>query len=256
MLPAYLKEERPIAHVVTFHAAALPLGLALKRLSGCRLTVVATDFALYNWHYDDAVDEYFVPPLVRAVGRLAKTLRHDPRLSSVGIPIGRGFTHCSHQPRDGIHVLVSFGGSGLRGANNVGLIAELIRATPNDVKWTIVTGQNREFFFEAARIRSRAKPRRVNIIRFTEDMASLMASADVVLGKAGGLTVSEALALGRPTIVVDTLPGQEIYNADALLDAGAGLRTRASGRILEFLERLRGVRSLISASADLDPRTP
>lgn len=60
---------------------------------------------------------------------------------------------------------------------------------------------------------------------FTTTIERVMATSDVAIGKAGGLTTSECLALGLPMIVVSPIPGQEERNADDLLEHGACLKT-------------------------------
>ena len=51
-----------------------------------------------------------------------------------------------------------------------------------------------------------------------------MAAADLVVGKPGGLTTSEALARGLVFVVVSPIPGQEERNSDHLLEEGAAIR--------------------------------
>lgn len=55
-------------------------------------------------------------------------------------------------------------------------------------------------------------------------MATLLRAADVVVGKPGGLTVSESLACGRPFFATCSLGGQEGHNVDFLEKHGAGKR--------------------------------
>lgn len=75
---------------------------------------------------------------------------------------------------------------------------------------------------------------------FREDFPELLAASDLVVGKAGGLTVAEATALGVPLVVHDPIPGQEEHNADYLVRHGAALwpRTRAEvrGAVLRALD--------------------
>ena len=59
---------------------------------------------------------------------------------------------------------------------------------------------------------------------FLDDIPRYMAAADLVLGKPGGLTTSEALAAGLPFAVVSPYPLQEEANANFLLEHGVGLR--------------------------------
>ena len=56
------------------------------------------------------------------------------------------------------------------------------------------------------------------------EMASLVSAADVVAGKPGGLTMSEAMACGRPLLATCSLAGQEGYNVRFLERHGFGIR--------------------------------
>ena len=51
-----------------------------------------------------------------------------------------------------------------------------------------------------------------------------MTAADVMVGKPGGLTTSEALAKELLLVIVNPIPGQEERNSDHLLEQGAALR--------------------------------
>ena len=64
--------------------------------------------------------------------------------------------------------------------------------------------------------------REAHLYNFVTDMATLMRAADCVLGKAGGLTVTESLACGLPLILINVIPGQETGNADYVTQGNAG----------------------------------
>jgi len=61
-------------------------------------------------------------------------------------------------------------------------------------------------------------------VGFTKQMDQYMAAADLLVGKAGGLTTSEALARHLPMALIEPIPGQEFRNADHLLEQGAAIR--------------------------------
>jgi len=65
---------------------------------------------------------------------------------------------------------------------------------------------------------------RLRAVGFTTQMDKFMAAADLMVGKAGGLTTSEALARALPMALIEPIPGQEERNADHLLEAGAAIR--------------------------------
>ena len=69
------------------------------------------------------------------------------------------------------------------------------------------------------------RPHPTRVLGFTREIPSLMAAADLVVTKPGGLTVSESLALGRPLLVGNPLPGQEVANSDFLLEHGAAVKS-------------------------------
>jgi UDP-N-acetylglucosamine:LPS N-acetylglucosamine transferase len=56
----------------------------------------------------------------------------------------------------------------------------------------------------------------------TEFLMQLMA-CDVVVGKAGMMTLTEAIVGQRPTMIVDVLPGQEERNRDYAISRGAAI---------------------------------
>ena len=73
----------------------------------------------------------------------------------------------------------------------------------------------------------------VKVFGYVSEMHSMMNSADVLVGKAGGLTVSEALAMRLPLLIFNPVPGQEVYNVDFLVNYGAGLWCRDEEDVAE-----------------------
>jgi processive 1,2-diacylglycerol beta-glucosyltransferase len=69
-------------------------------------------------------------------------------------------------------------------------------------------------------------------------MDELMAASDIVLGKPGGLTMSEAMASGLAYVVVNPIPGQEERNADHLLERGAAIRCNSLPVLPYKIDRL------------------
>jgi processive 1,2-diacylglycerol beta-glucosyltransferase len=67
-------------------------------------------------------------------------------------------------------------------------------------------------------------PTSFHVVGRTDDVPRLMAAADLLVGKPGGLTCSEALAAGLPLAVVKPYPLQEEANANVLLEHGAAVR--------------------------------
>src|SRR5262249_53622360 len=66
----------------------------------------------------------------------------------------------------------------------------------------------------------------------------LMAAADVVVSKPGGLTTSEVLARGAALVVVNPIPGQESRNSDYLLEEGAAIKVNHTATLAWKVEQL------------------
>lgn len=71
---------------------------------------------------------------------------------------------------------------------------------------------------------ARRYPERLKVYPWSDDMVNLLRAADVVVGKPGGLTVSESLACGRPFIATCCLGGQEGHNVEFLKAHAVGAR--------------------------------
>ena len=93
---------------------------------------------------------------------------------------------------------------------------------------------------------------RLVAVGFTKEMDEYMAAADVLIGKAGGLTTSEALARALPMILIEPIPGQEERNADHLLEAGAAIRCNnlpaAAWKIAKLLDDSRKLQAMSDAA--------
>jgi processive 1,2-diacylglycerol beta-glucosyltransferase len=72
---------------------------------------------------------------------------------------------------------------------------------------------------------------RAKVIGFTTEIDELMALADVVVSKPGGLTTSETLARGAAMAIVNPIPGQESRNSDYLLENGAAIKINNIGTL-------------------------
>jgi processive 1,2-diacylglycerol beta-glucosyltransferase len=85
----------------------------------------------------------------------------------------------------------------------------------------VVSGRNQELRRTLASC-DRQHP--THVLGFASNMHELMAVADLIISKPGGLTTSEALAVGKPLLIVNPIPGQEAANSDFLLERGAAAK--------------------------------
>ncbi len=247
-LKSYLVRERPDA-VVTTHFLPLALLASLRTRDPGQhpwsLHCVITDFTAHPWWVFPGVSRYFVSSEnVRA--ELADQGVTESRVSVTGIPVGLRFAHRGDQGEARARLGLGAGPTALvmGGGIGMGRMAEVVQGILDvsaQFQVIVVCGKN-------ARLRRALQrryqdgslaPGRVAIRGFVKDVDRLMDAADLVVGKAGGLTSSESLAKGLPMLVLDPIPGQEDRNSNYLVSQGAAIRledlSELSGALLDVL---------------------
>lgn len=58
---------------------------------------------------------------------------------------------------------------------------------------------------------------------FVHNIPLYFSACDLLIGKAGGLTTTEAITIGIPSLIVNKLPQQEIYNKRFMVDNGCAI---------------------------------
>ncbi len=109
------------------------------------------------------------------------------------------------------------------GVGKLEQVAERLLELPGNFQLIVLAGKNAAAL---ATLQSLAERHAGRLFPqgFTDKVERLMACADLVITKPGGLTTSECLAMGRPMIVNAPIPGQEERNADFLLEQGAAMK--------------------------------
>jgi processive 1,2-diacylglycerol beta-glucosyltransferase len=97
----------------------------------------------------------------------------------------------------------------------------VLEAAPQ-VRLTLVLGRNVRRLHAAARELKQAHPGRVRIIGWTRRVPHLLSQHHLVVGKAGGATVHEAIAARCPMLIHHLVPGQEEGNLRLLEAIGGG----------------------------------
>lgn len=225
-----------------FLAPELIAGLRRRgRAAAPQLTVV-TDYDAHRIWAHDPTERYCVASPLAA----ASLRSHGVPASAIevtGIPVMPAFS----EPVDRLEALKYFGLSGgypvvvqSSGGHGVGPVEETYRALlaasiPTEL--VVVCGRNEAARKRLAAIRPPGR-HRVRVVGFTDRMRDLMAVADLLVTKPGGLTVSEALACGLPMALISPIPGQEVRNADYLLENGAAVKANSPAALTGKIEEL------------------
>src|SRR5437867_4596530 len=164
-----------------------------------------------------------------------------------GMPIGTKFSSCpdgkavrkKYGLRDDVPVLLVLGGG--FGMGPVGRILGALDRVERAGQVLVVAGRNEKLRRDLA-VRDFRHPTRV--FGFVTNMHELMAVAELIVTKPGGLTSSESLAMGKPLFILDPIPGQEAANSDFLLARGAAAKVNRIDDLPFRLEQLIGSKKL------------
>jgi processive 1,2-diacylglycerol beta-glucosyltransferase len=211
----------PRAVIATHHLPLVVLGRARRKgRLHCPLLGVVTDYGTHAVWAEKGLDALCVPGDRAFRDALAHGFP-ESLLHTTGIPVRLAFEAAPpvRDPARGeaLRVLVTSGGFG------VGPIRDIVRsfAGIDGVELTVVCGRAPGLERRVAKVAAEAGVK-ARVLGFERDMAARMAEAHVIVGKAGGLTVSEAMTSGRPMIVAGAVPGNEGINANLVMKADAG----------------------------------
>jgi processive 1,2-diacylglycerol beta-glucosyltransferase len=228
-----LKNYQPDIAVCThFLPAEIISWLKAKDKISFPQAIVVTDFDVHAMWLCHHFEQYFVA-LEETSVHLEKLGIPKETITVSGIPIDPLFAGHKDKAamrekydleKDKLTILVSAGGFG------VGNVEHLLEAlsdlkTPSQV--LAICGRNEELKTKLEKLAVRKlnnKTVTFKPIGYTKAMDEYMSAADLIVGKPGGLTTSEALAKGLIFVIVNPIPGQEERNSDHLLEKGCAIK--------------------------------
>lgn len=222
----------------------------------CPVWVQVTDFDLHGMWVHEHMAGYFAPNEEVAF-RMRRQGIAAERIFVTGIPIMPAF----FQPLDRAScereldmsaacptLLLLSGGAGFGTVHD---IAVRLLALPEHFQLIALAGKD-ERMLAALRQLALRYPGRLVAIGYTAQIERLMACADLVVTKPGGLTTAESLAMGLPMIVIAPIPGQEEQNANYLLERGVAFKATDMATLeyrVSYLLAHRFKRAAMGASA-------
>jgi processive 1,2-diacylglycerol beta-glucosyltransferase len=224
-LRSVIEHEQPDIVINTFPMLVMPI---LRKKEGVMIPTVTvlTDFALHNRWVHQAIDRFYVP---------TKDLKNDLKMRGIhpnkilvtGIPIKKDF-ECSQR----VYSPLLYKKWGLdpskklvlvmAGAYGRPVLQKICQSflTREQFELLVICGNNQVLQGE---IKQDFIHSNIHFVGFVEEIDQLMKIAACILTKAGGITLSEALAMNLPIILLQPVPGQERENARYLTGKGAAI---------------------------------
>jgi processive 1,2-diacylglycerol beta-glucosyltransferase len=228
-LEAFLIKENPDV-VISTHFLSTEVASHLKEAGKIRskLVTVVTDYLPHFVWTAKNVDCYAVALEETRQGLIHRGV-DAKKISVLGIPVEKKFLKTHHRPdirhrlgleRNAFTVLITSGGVGIGAIESV---VDEILSLCKSIHVLAVCGTNRHLFerLEKTAVRDPF----LKVFGFVNNMDELMEAADLVIGKGGGLTITESFVRHRPVLLFRSVPGQETRNALCVTRSETGLAT-------------------------------
>jgi UDP-N-acetylglucosamine:LPS N-acetylglucosamine transferase/predicted metal-dependent phosphoesterase TrpH len=202
-----------------------------------RLVTVVTDSITINSAWFRAGSDYFCV----ANDATAEALRQggvpSEKIKVFGFPVNLAFTQppsqklplpVGHEPRRILYLINT-------GKKKAGKAIDRLLELDN-VHLTVTVGRDPELRAKLVE-RTRDCADRVRVVGWTNQMPELMMTHHLIVSKAGGATVQEAIAAQCPMIVNQVIPGQEEGNAQLIEKFKLGAVVEKNREVAECVEQ-------------------
>ncbi|QSH41461.1 hypothetical protein P0136_07920 [Lentisphaerota bacterium ZTH] len=189
------------------------------------VSVIVTDFSLH-WVYVNKVLEHYFVNCTEVKNLLLDRGVAERHVHITGCPVYPEFTRDYSddeteklREKHGINkdmpmFLVMMGGNGV---GNLGRLCRILLDRFSDYGVIAMAGTNPKKLQILKNIQ-KEYPGRVFPIPFTDEVAQYLAMSQIVVTKPGGIATSECIAMKKPMIIINPIPGQEERNVDYLIE--------------------------------------
>ncbi len=242
-LVRFIRDFDPDITVCThFMPAGIISHLIATQQLQARLSIVVTDLDFHAMWLSRSFHRYFVA-IDETKAHLQMLGIPSERITVSGIPIDPVF----QQPVNRVEERIQRGlnpekpvlllSAGALGVGPTEYMVERLLNLDSDAQTIVVCGRNHELQQRILRL-TESRNGKFKVLGYTDEMHKLMKTADIFIGKPGGITTAEAIACGLPMCVVSPIPGQEERNSDHLLEEGIAVKCNDLTTLPFKLERL------------------
>jgi processive 1,2-diacylglycerol beta-glucosyltransferase len=240
--------EAPDAIVSTNLWPTLALSKVKRhRMQGTPLINCFTDYVLQTLYMSKGVN-WHVSANEQVTATFEATHRRlrEP-IYSFGIPVRPAFAvhHAREEaramlgiPQEAHLAVVTGGGLGL---GHILEACDTLTSRPFGEPITVMAlcGNNTDVQGQIGTLAVARSPRHtITAVGWTDQVPAYMQAADLLVSKAGGVTLAEAAAVGVPLVIFEPLPGQETANVRFLAQHEAACATEDAAQLLRAADEL------------------
>ncbi|WP_177505364.1 MGDG synthase family glycosyltransferase [Anaerosinus sp.] len=238
----YIRDYSPDCIIATH---AIPAGFVsyLKEEKYIELmsATVITDFAVHRLCFNQNTDLFFIAHEGLVSNKVFDNFSME-KVYTTGIPVRQSFLEQVEKKKiykdlnfveDKPTILIMGGGAGLLPMEKILREFEMI-----DIPLQViaVAGNNNILYNKLQCVKSSCHD--IKTFKFVQSIHQFMSISDLMITKAGGVTIAEALCKGLPMLIYRPFPGQENYNAKFIETAEVGYIIKDINKISSFIKFL------------------
>ncbi|MBE2205642.1 MAG: glycosyltransferase [Chthoniobacterales bacterium] len=219
-------------------------------IENLRVVTIVTDSLTINPVWHQCGSDFFLVPNEATAEVMRKAGVPSEKLRATGFPVSLVFSEPEPQrSAPPFEVLFMVNSAHHLAAKVVAALLEI-----PDIHLTVTVGHNELLGRHLKKI-AQSAGKMIEVHGWTPEIPALLRRSHLLISKAGGATVQEALAARTPMLLTQIIPGQEEGNARLLIENGVGEVASTPTDIAEAVRRmfrengrLHKVRQLASAS--------
>ena len=238
-LKSKLKSEilnfNPDVMISTHFLGSILMGIINKKYdTNTKIITILTDYASHAmWLKNHKRESAFIVSNEIVKQELIEYGIPESKIYPYGIPLSSKFrqvdditkTKEKYKVNNGKLTCLFFGGGSLGSSFSYSYFKQLLKENL-DINIIFVSGKNEKLKTKCNNYVKENNINNVKVLGFTKDISNLLNIADFVITKPGGLSVTEALEMKTPMVLIPGNGGQENHNARFITKNKFGIRAR------------------------------
>ena len=252
LLKSKIKDEilefNPDILISTHYLGSIVMGIVNKKFgTSTKIITILTDYDSHSmWLRNHKNETAFIVSNDFIKDELIKYGIPEFKVYPYGIPLSSKFKKIDKDKskiklKYGINnnnlIFLFFGGGSIGSSFSYKYLKQLLKLNL-DINIIFVSGKNEKLKKKCEDYIGENNIKNVTVLGFTKDISNLLSIADAVITKPGGLSVTEALEMKTPMILIPGNGGQEVHNAKFITRNKFGIRTMNPYQFSKRVEKL------------------
>ena len=240
-------EYNPDLLIATHFFGGIMMGSINKKYhTKTKIITIITDYCSNcMWIQNHKYEDYIIVSNEIVKKEVLKFGVDEKKICPFGIPLSSKFKvtddkekiKFKYNIKNNKPIILFFGGGSMGSSFTYNYLKAILKLKL-DINIIFVAGKNVELQNKVNDLVMKENTPNITVLGFTNDVSNLLNIATLVITKPGGLSVTEALEMKTPMILIPGNGGQENYNANFVTKNKFGLRVRTPFQLSRVMKKI------------------